>query len=351
MRKLGTVALRFCLVGFCLASAGLRAQSCQTSGEIEPARLKSIQDAALRYFDLAAKGDISKLQASSVAGAAAEFSPITKATFENSPVDSKATVRQSFLLEADAAATIPRAEFLCGTFGKNGQTANSAVFVLTNLRPATYAVVIFDIERRPQSNLPDLLSLVLENVPAGSPGASPGDDKKEIKDDWKLAAAFLRWAHMAGHDSAWFAVRAAQFQEKDQRRNAWLYYLASRTLASPLPFMSTAVTDKLYDAVRDTQSADWPSDANPLDFAAGGAHCKLTSISPEGHDSDVYVVVRYQASDISNTVKTNAQSVVLMRAMVAKFPELRAAFAGIVARAVTPAGTDFGTLLTMKDVR
>jgi hypothetical protein len=36
--------------------------------------------------------------------------------------------------------------------------------------------------------------------------------------------------------------------------------------------------------------------------------------------------------------------------MVQRFPDLRTAFNGVVARAVAPSGTDYGTMLSMKDV-
>ena len=40
-----------------------------------------------------------------------------------------------------------------------------------------------------------------------------------------------------------------------------------------------------------------------------------------------------------------------MKALVEKYPELRSAFSGIVARATTANGQDYGTLLAMKDIR
>jgi hypothetical protein len=40
-----------------------------------------------------------------------------------------------------------------------------------------------------------------------------------------------------------------------------------------------------------------------------------------------------------------------MKALVAKFPELHRAFSGIVARATTASGQDYGTLLLMKNIR
>ena len=40
-----------------------------------------------------------------------------------------------------------------------------------------------------------------------------------------------------------------------------------------------------------------------------------------------------------------------MKAVVAKYPELRDAFAGIVVRAVELSGRDYGSMLPMKDIK
>jgi len=40
-----------------------------------------------------------------------------------------------------------------------------------------------------------------------------------------------------------------------------------------------------------------------------------------------------------------------MKSLVAKYPELRDAFTGVVARAVDPNGRDYGTLLAMKEIK
>ncbi len=41
----------------------------------------------------------------------------------------------------------------------------------------------------------------------------------------------------------------------------------------------------------------------------------------------------------------------VIKALIAKYPELKEAFAGVVARAVDPSGHDYGTLLAMKDIK
>ena len=70
---------------------------------------------------------------------------------------------------------------------------------------------------------------------------------------------------------------------------------------------------------------------------------------PVGQDLDL--VVKYQAADVSDSAKTFQDNLAVMRAVLAKFPEFRQAFDGIVARAVEPSGRDYGSLLTMKDIR
>jgi len=61
--------------------------------------------------------------------------------------------------------------------------------------------------------------------------------------------------------------------------------------------------------------------------------------------------VKYQASDVSDTTRTYQSNVTVIKALVAKFPELKNAFVGVVARGVEPSGRDYGTLLAMKDVK
>ena len=72
---------------------------------------------------------------------------------------------------------------------------------------------------------------------------------------------------------------------------------------------------------------------------------------PELVGNDLDLIVRYQASDISNSNQTYQNNVAVMKALVAKYPELRGAFAGVVARAVDPGGHEYGTMLAMKEIK
>jgi hypothetical protein len=317
-----------------LSTVSARAQSCQTSGELESATLAGITAAGQRYFGLAAKADAASLRQNSIPTLASDFSGIETTIKDHQPdlAAAQATVKSVFLLETAGSDPAPHAEFFCGVFGKNGQTSSSAVFEIDNLSPGKYAVVLLDATS-PKGRT--LFSLILQQ--AGT--------------DWKLGGLYLKPALVAGHDSDWFIARAREFKAKGQVHNAWFYYLEATSLISPLPFMATAATDKMSDESQTLRPADLPADGKMVDLTAAPAAYKLTATFPEAVGDDLDLIVRYQAADISNSNQTYQNNVVVIKALVAKYPELRDAFAGIVARAVDPAGRDYGTLLAMKDLK
>jgi hypothetical protein len=305
---------------------------------MEDATRAALTTAGLRYFDLVVKGDTGSLRASAIPSLAGDFSGIEASVKDNQSAlaGAKAAARPPFLLEAESAAPIPRAEFFCGVFGSKGQTRDSAVFYLNNLAPGKYAVVVLDA---PSPKGAYTVSLILQ----------------QQGPDWKLGGLYIKAAQPLGHDSDWFAARAREFQIKGQVHNAWLYYLEAVSLASPLPFMSTAATDKLYDESQKLRPADFPGEGKTADLSvgapAGGATYKLTALFPEAVGNDLDLIVKYQTADVSNTQQAYQNNVAVMKSLVAKYPELKDAFAAAVARAVDPSGHDYGTLLAMKDVK
>jgi hypothetical protein len=331
---LGHAALA--LLVFFVSSA--LAESCLTSRDMDDATRTALTTAALRYFDLIAKDDTVTLRQGMTPSLASDFSGIETTVKESQTAlaGSRATVRPPFLLAAEGAAPIPHAEFLCGVFGSNGQTSDSAVFSLNNLPDGRYAVVILDA---PSPKGAYTVSLILQ----------------QQSSDWKLGNLYIKAATSAGHDSDWFAARARTFQTKGQTHNAWLYYVEARSLASPLPLMSTAATDKLYDESQKVVPADLPAGGKTADLStvttAATATYKLTALYPEAVGDDLDLIVKYQVADVSNTAQAYQSNVAVMKALVAKYPELRDAFAAVVARAVDPGGHDYGTLLAMKQIK
>jgi len=309
-----------------------RAQSCQTSSDMEAAPRAALTAAGQRYFDMAAKGDVASLRQNAIPSLASDFSGI-ETTVKDRQQDlagAQATVKSVFLL--DGTTPVAHAEFYCGVFGKNGQTAGSAVFYLDNLPAGKYGVALLDAA---SAKGRIMVSLILQQTGT----------------DWKLGGLYMKAAQVAAHDSDWFVARAREYKTKGQMHNAYFFYAQARSLISPLPFMSTLATDKLYDESQTAQPADIPANGKTVDLTAGTATYKLTAIFPEVVGSDLDLIVKYQAANIADTNLTYQNNVAVIKALVAKYPELRDAFAGIVARAVDPSGRDYGTLLAMKDVK
>ena len=319
-------------VGLALAATAL-GQTCLSADDMEAATRGALQTTAQRYFDLAAKADTAGLRQNAIPSVARDFGGIESAVKDNQGnfAGAQATARAPFLLQAEGKEPLERAEFLCGVFGKQGQTSGSAVFVIPNLPPGDYGVVILDVTGK----TPSTLSFVLQK--SGT--------------DWKLGGFYARPTQIAGHDGQWFWDRAKEFKAKGQNRNAWLYDLEARDLLAPVPFMSTMATDKIYDEMQALQPSDLPSSGNAVELAAGGKTYKLTQAFPVGVGSDLDLVVKYAAADVSNPTQTYQENVAVIRALVGKYPELRDGFAAVIARAVEGSGKDYGTMLAMKEIQ
>jgi hypothetical protein len=328
------VAIICCVAAVLFITTGASAQSCLSSGDLDVATRTALENTAHRYFDMATRGDVAGLRQNSIPSLASNFTGIEAAVTDNKTAFAGAQPmpRPPFVLEAQGNAPIARAEFLCGVFGANGQTRDSAVFVLPSLPPGKYSVVIMDING---TKGPYTLSLIMQ----------------QVGNDWKLGGYYAKAAEAGGHDAIWYSDRARQFKAKGQLHNAWFYFLEARDLMAPVPFMSTLQTDKLYDEAQAVLPKDLPSGGSAVDLPAGGKTYKLTEVFPLGVGGDVELVVKYQTDDISNAAQTFTNNMAVIKALVAKYPEFRDAFSGVVARAVEPSGRDYGSLLAMKDIK
>jgi hypothetical protein len=318
-----------------LLGAAAQAQTCLTATDMDEPTRTALTTTAKRYFDMAARGDSTALRQNSIASIASDFSGIETAVKDHQAnfAGIQATPRAPFELKAEGAAPLERAEFLCGVFGKIGQTADSAVFVIPNLPPGNYAVVTLDV---PAATQPYAVSFVLQQ-----------DGK-----DWKVGGFYVKETQIAGHDGNWFADRARAFKAKGQNRNAWLYYIEALDLVVPVPFMYTQLTDKLVDESETVKPSDLPVSGSTVELDAGGKTRRLTTLFPLAVKQDLELVVKYQLADVSNTTQTFQDNAAVMKALLTKYPEFRDAFDGVVARAVEPTtGRDYGSLLPMKDIK
>lgn len=310
------------------------AQACFTSDDMDAATRTAIQSAGTRFFDMVSRGDAASLKQNSIPSVSNNFAGI-----ENTLKDKQAefsgvhaTSQPPFMLKAEGTAPLERADFLCGIF--NGpQAAKSAEFVIPNLPPGTYGVTMFDFQTQ---KAPYTLTFILQ----------------QMGPDWKLGGFFLHPNTLLGHDANWYLQRARDFKAKGQTHNAFLYFWQARDLSMPLSFMYTLATDKIFDEEQAVRPNDFPLDGSTVQITgADGKTYKLTAMFSVPVEQNLDLVVKYLMPDVSNTGQTFQENMNVMKAVLAKFPELRDAFDGVVARAVEMSGRDYGSMLAMKDIK
>jgi hypothetical protein len=118
-----------------------------------------------------------------------------------------------------------------------------------------------------------------------------------------------------------------------------------------VPFMSTQATDKLYDEMQNVNLPDLPTKSSPVDLTAGGKSYRLTGIFPQAVEQYLDLVVKYQTGSVADTRQTFQDNIAVIKGLVAKYPEYRDAFDGVVARGVDASGNDYGSLLPMKEIK
>jgi hypothetical protein len=317
-----------------MLSFGAQAQTCYMADDMDAATHTALVNAGNKYWGMLSKGDSAGLKQNAIPGLASDFSGIENVVRDNQAnfAGASATGRPPFQLKAEGSAPIARAEFLCGVFGKQGQTADSAEFVIPNLPPGDYGLVIEDVTT---SKGPYSVTFVVQ----------------QLANDWKLGGLYVKNDQVAGHDGKWYTDQARAYKAKNQNHNAWFYYIQARDLLVPVQFMYTQATDKIYDESQAAKPTDLPSSDNPVDLTSGGKTYKMIALFPLAVGNELDLVVKYQAADISDTGKTFAMNAEVMKAVLAKYPEVREAFASLVARAVAPSGQDYGSMTAMKDIK
>ncbi|MGC2111431.1 MAG: hypothetical protein WA655_18090, partial [Candidatus Korobacteraceae bacterium] len=308
----------------------LRAQTCSSGDDLDAATKSAIDAAAKQYLNMSKNGDVAGLKANSIPAIAGDFGAIEHAVVTNKEyfAGGQSTVTGTYLLDASQAkAPLPRAEFFCGIYNSPDRLA----FSIPNLPPGRYAIAIQKVDGKDAITL----TLVLENV-AGA---------------WKLAGYFPRLDSIGGHDGQWYLTLARQFKAKGQAHNAWFYYLTAWDLTAPVNFMSTPQLDKIADEMQSARPSDIPSDSAPLSLSANGKVFKVTELVAVPVDNNLDLRVRYENAQASNSGVAFQDNMAVIKAIVAKYPELRDGFNAVIARAVDSSGTEYGSLLPMKDIK
>lgn len=323
-------------VVFCaclLLSAAAFAQDCSQASEIDPATRAAIDNTALQYIDYAAHGDVQSLRQAAIPALASNFDAIQQTvTRDKGLLGDQVTIRRDYLLDASKApGRLQNAEFFCGVYGTSGHTPTSASFAIPNLDPGQYALVLTNVTG---GKVPHMVTLVLQ----------------KLQGQWKLAGYYPKVTEVSGHDAQWYAHQAKQFKLKGQLHNAYFYYMLAWEIYSPVDFMSSQQLDRLANTIQEARPTDVPT-GQSVPLVANGRTFSLTQIfAVPDEQGGLSLVVRYEAADVGNTIQASQDNLAVIKAVATKFPEVRTAFSGIVARATTASGRDYGTLLVMKDI-
>src|SRR5579871_179397 len=314
------VAASYCLLG----------QTCSSGADLDAATKSAIDSAAQRYLDMSKNGDVAGLKAHSIPAIAGDFSAIEQAVVTNKPflAEGNASITGTYLLDASQAkATLPRADFYCGIYNSPDRTS----FSIPNLPPGKFALVIQKVNGKD----PITLSLILENMGGA----------------WKLAGYYPRLNAIGGHDGQWFLSKARQYKAQGKAHVAWFYYLTAWELTAPVNFMSTQSLDQLAEEMQKARPTDLPSSEAPLTLSANGKTFRVTDMTAVPVDNNLDLRVVYQNSEAGNAGLAFQDNMAVIRAIVAKYPEVRDSFDSVIARAVDGSGHEYGSLLPVKDIK
>lgn len=323
-------------------------EACLTASDMGANAASTLQTTAKRYFQMAAAGDSASLRQNAIETLAASFGGVEAAVNDHKQdfAGAQSTVRPPYVLEASGTAPLERAEFFCGIYNSPDRVG----FSIPNLPPGTYAVVIQDVTTAKAAKYSVAMILQEQTAAGTSTAQSENPEAALASATWKLAGYYVRPETINVHDGQWFWDKARQYKAQGQMLNAYYYLIEARQLLSPVDFMGTPQLDKIYDETQQVVPKDMPVNG-PVDNVMGGQTYKLEQVFPVPVGQDLDLVIRYQVPDISDVNKTFQQNMSVIKAFVAKYPEVRGAFDAVVARAVNPQGQDYGSLLPMKEIK
>jgi hypothetical protein len=308
----------------------MKAQNCSSGVELDAASKGAINSAATQYLNMSKNGDVAGLKTNAIPAITGDFGSIEQAVVTNKQylAGGQASITGTYLLDATQSKTpMARADFYCGIYNSPDRVG----FSIPNLPPGRYAVVIQKVDGKN----PITLTLVLQDMGGA----------------WKLAGYYPRLDAIGGHDGEWYLTKAREYKAKGQSHDAWFYYLTAWDLTAPVNFMGTPQLDKIATEMQGARPGDLPSDSAPLSLSANGKVFKVTELAAVPVDNNLDLRIRYENAAAGDSGVAFQDNMAVIKAMVAKYPELRDAFNAIVARAVDSSGHEYGSLLPVKDIK
>jgi hypothetical protein len=302
------------LLPWALAAAA-HAVSCTTESQMTAAQRTSLQQAALALGHDAQAGNLTALQAQTIADVASKFSGIANSVQAIQPFLQNATVTVDalYLLNASDLAT---AQFFCGVPG----SPLIVTLTIPNLPPGQYALAILHATGVEH---PQQVSMILSSASAAG--------------GWKLAGFFTRPMTLGGHDGVWFWQQARAYAAKKQDWNAWFYYQTAEYLLNPVDFLASPNFEKLQREAEDVQPGGLPAE-QPMQLSGNGQNYDVTDLHTGELAGQLDLVVDFKGAPEPDPVAARAEVTAVMRALLQQHPELASAFHGLWVYAYPPGG-------------
>ena len=325
--------LSFAVCAALCLPAGAWAVSCTTQSQMTQADRAMYEQVARTLGQQIQAGNVAAVRGNTIAAVAVRFGPIAATIERTAPEIQKATltVHALYGLKAtDVTAGSGTTEFFCAL-------PNSLLVVtitIPQLPPGDYAIAVLHATGAPS---PQQITLILQNEPSGSA-------------QWKLAGLYVRPLTEAGHDGVWFWNQARQFAAKKQNWNAWFYYRTAEFLLNPADFFSSPNLQKLQKETEAIKPAELPG-KTPLSVQVNGQALEITVMRADVFQNSLDLVIDYTAKGVSGPVETRTQIVELMKALLAKYPELRTGFHGLWVYAHYEQGGSYAIELPMEQIQ
>jgi len=304
------------------------AVSCTTQAQMTESQRNALIQAAHTLASAVQSGNASAVQAMTIPKVRAQFDPIANTIQQAASMLAGATITIDALYELDASDLKESAEdtsFFCGA-------ANSPVHVNVTIPQLPKGKYALELVHATGVQKPQQMAFLLQQ-----------------DGTWQLAGFFIKPLLIAGHDSVWYWTKARAFEQKNQKWNAYFYYMTAAYLAAPADFMTSANLDKLNQEAAAARPDGLPG-AQPMVVTAGGQSFPVTDVHTDGSLGGLDLVLRYTATDTSDPVASRARNLDLMKAMLAAHPELREGFHGLWVFAEAPNQRPYGNELPMSEI-
>jgi hypothetical protein len=311
-----------------LAPSRIFAVSCTTQAQMAESERATLVQAAKTLASAVQSGNIQAVRALTIPKVRDQFDPIANTIEQTAPLLAGATVTIDALYGLDASdlkGAVEDTVFFCGV-------ANLPMHVditIPQLPQGKYALTLVHATGVKQ---PQQMAFLLQK-----------------NSDWQLAGLFVKPLLVDGHDSVWYWTRARAYNQKNQKWNAYFYYMTAAYLATPADFITSANLDKLNQEAA-TAKPDGLPGAQPMEVKAGNQTYSVTDVHTDGSLGGLDLVLRYTATDTTDPVATRARNLELMKATLAAHPELRDGFHGLWIFAEAPSQRPYGNELAMSEI-